>query len=269
MQDSRYLQFIEKPVISTSICDYCGSPLFLGKAKSALCGLCEGYHSHKESGAINPNIGKLSQIQLLIDQSKVEEAKNSLDALILASNDLNLLFGAANIYKTLSDIKYYDRNYNRKGFMEENSTNVYQSLDLTSKSKEMFYKAIRMVADQTKNSPDDKLLYLSFISYMKLKRTIDAERILSSMKAKKSSEKEYANMVYLVETGKEEGHQESIRLMEKGNTNAVYYLARYYVGKKRLKEAKEILDKLTAEVRMPDAVFLLRKINRQIEETRL
>jgi len=269
MQYSKDLESIQTPGPSSARCGCCGSAVFLGRSKEGFCSFCEAHYSYDENSPINPSLEKLSGIQAMLEAGKVEDAEKGLDALVPGSSDIGLLFGAANIYKTLSDMKYYDLNYNGKGFMDENSGNIYHSLDLTSKYKEMFYKAISMIEAQTKGSPDDRLVYLGFMSYMQLKRTLDAERMLSLMKAKKNPERQYAEMVYKVELGREDGYREALELMRKGNPNAVYYLARYYAGKRRLKEAKAILEKLVSKIRMPDAVFLLHKVNRVIEETRL
>jgi hypothetical protein len=269
MQYQNYFEFMDKQGGSTGTCQYCESPISIGKAKEAICSFCEGYFSYGKSIAADPNSGRLSDIQLMVDQSRVEEARKSLDALISAGSNLNLLFAAGSIYKTLSDIKHYDLNYGRKGFMEENSANVYYSLDLTSKYKEVFYKVIRMVSDQTKDAPNDELLYLSFISYVKLKRINDAERILSSMPGSNVMLREYADMVFSVESNGKEGYQKALKLAKEGNTNAIYYLARYYAGKKQLSEAKAILERLNSSIRMPDAIFLLKRVNGILEETKI
>lgn len=90
------------------------------------------------------------------------------------------------------------------------------------------------------------------------------------MKAKKSSlMREYANMVFSVESNKKEGYEYALELIAKGNLNGIFYLARYCINQKELEEAKLILERLTARVRMPDAVSLLHKIDRLLEETRL
>lgn len=270
MEYSKYLQLLEKPKTSTVVCSYCGSFMLLGNSKEGFCHFCEACISIMEDEINDPYLDKLSSIQLLIDGRDFDSAINHLDDLLKGEPNIYLLFGAANIYKTLSDIKYNDLDYNRKGFMEENSSNIYSSLDLTSKSKEMFYKTIRMVEGQIKTSPDENLLYLSFISYIKLKRLLDAEKVTERMKArKKSPGMEYVNMVFCIESGKKEGHQYAMELMSKGNPNAIYYLARSYMSDKKLKEARILLERLTSRVRMPDAIFLLHRIDRLLEETKL
>jgi|GEM_PF-5221342 hypothetical protein len=270
MDYSKYFSLLDRPGASPAICGYCGSYLNLGTLGEGFCHFCEAHINRREEKAKNPEIEKFSAIQLLIDEGNLDYAKKNLDAVTAESNNPNLLFGAGSVYKTLSGLKYGDLDYNRKGFMEENSANIYSSLDLTSKSKEMFYKAIRLISDQTKTSPDDDLLYLSFISYIKLGRLLDAERTLSSMKTQKTSlMSEYANMVFCVESNKKEGYAYTLELMTKENPNGIYYLAKYLLSQKKLSEAKLTLERLSAKVRMPDAVFLLHKIDRLLDEISL
>lgn len=179
MKYSNYLGILDKPGASnlgildksnasTVICSYCGSYLNLSNSEEGFCHFCEAYIYLKEEGTKNPEAEKFFTIQLLIDEKNFDDARKKLDAITAGNTNPNLLFAAGSIYKILSGMKYDDLDYNRKGFMEKNSNNIYSSLDLTSKSKEMFYKTIRLISDQTKNSPDADLLYLSFISYIKL-----------------------------------------------------------------------------------------------------
>lgn len=268
MEYSGYLRLLSGKSHSMTRCQYCGSFVALGGRKEGFCQFCEGYvHSRTHKSG---DLSKLSQIQDLLDSNKTADARAGLDALTSQSSDPILLFGAAHIYGYLSSYKYHDLDYNRKGFMEENSANVYSSLDLTSKSKEMFYKSIRLINDQTKDATGSEPLYLNFVSYIKLKRLFDAGRSLVLLKSHGHDvAREYAEMVYAVESGRKEGKESAIGLIGRGNINAIYYLARCYVKEKKLKEAKSILEKMTGKVRMPDAVFLLHKIDRLLEETKL
>lgn len=259
----------------TAACDCCGSFLMLCNQDEGFCHFCESYLLMGEDEPNNPEVDKFAAIQLLIDQKDVEGAEKRLDKITSGmENQSNpyLLFGAANMYRALADIKYFDLDYHTagRGFMEGNSSNIYHSLDLTTKYKEMFYKAIKLAENQTKTGMDEGLLYLIFISYMKLKRPLDAAKALTSLKhARRSLAKEYMELINAVESGREEGKQDAINMMSKGNPNAVYYLARHYVKQKKLAEAKYLLEKLNSKVRMPDSLYMLHKIDRVLEETRL
>lgn len=270
MEYAKYLGLLDKQHPLSSKCGYCGSSVLLDDQKNGVCHLCEGYISPNILDADTKMVAALSKIQKLIDTGKRDEAIKSLDQLVSESVDPKLLYGSANIYKTISDIQYHDLDYNRKGFMEQNSSNIYSSLDSISKSKEMFYKAIRIMEDKAKSQSSETLLYLSFVSYIKLKRFVDAKKTLSSMKKDEASlARGYADMVYSLETKREDAYMRIVGLIGKGDPNAVYYLARYYVQNKKLKEAKAVLERLTEKVRMPMAVFLLHNVDRLMEETKL
>ena len=127
---SNYLGLLSGIKDSNSKCGFCGSPALLTVKEDGICNFCEAYLS---SDMPRNNVPALSDIQKLIDLGKIEDAKAKTDALVSGSAAPALLYGAANIYSFLSNFKYCDLDYARKGFMEENSANVYYSLDMISK----------------------------------------------------------------------------------------------------------------------------------------
>ncbi len=267
MEYSGYLRLISRKRPVRLRCGSCASSVFIGNQAEGFCQLCESYVPHTEKSA---ETAKLAGIDALLDARELDKARLALDAAVSGSSDPSLLFGAAHLYRLISDYRYYDLDYSRPGFMEENSSNIYASLDMTSKSKEMFYKSLRLAGEMAKTSPSEKLSYMNFISYMRLKRTFEAGKALSSMKPSRNDRLlPYARMLYGIETERKDVRKEAIAMIGRGNVNAIYHLARCYVKEKRLTEAKRILEKLTLKVRMPDAVFLLHRIDRLLEETRL
>ena len=263
---SNYLGLLSGIKDSDSKCGFCGSQVFLTAKNEGVCNFCEAYIPSETPAKYKP---ALSEIQKLIDLGKIEDAKAKADAIISGNMDPSLLYGAANIYSFISDFKYYDLNYSRKGFMEENSANIYYSLDMTSKSKEMFYKAIKTTLGTEGSLNSTQSLYLLSMSNLKLKNSIEAIKYISMMKEDPSLPKEYSRMVYSIETKNKEAYERIASLISKGNANAIYYLAKYYVNNKKLEEAKLILEKFNEKVRMPMSVFLLEKINRLLEEIAL
>ena len=263
---SNYLGLLSDINDSGSKCGFCGSPALLAAKEDGICNFCEAYISNETPTKYKP---ALSEIQRLIDLGKIEDAKAKTDAMVSGNMDPALLYGAACIYSFISDFKYYDLDYARKGFMEENSANIYYSLDMTAKSKEMYYKAISAInnAEGAKNSA--QWLYLLSISNLSLRRYAEAFNYIIAMKEEPSPAREYLRMVYSVQTKKKDAYQMATSLVSKGNLNAAYYLAKYYANNGKLKEARSILGKLNPKVRMPAAVFLLGKIDRLTKETEL
>lgn len=253
-------------------CWICGSPVALTFSNDGICNFCEAYipsDAYLSNKAYVKHATALSEIQKLIDLGNVDDAKAKTDALVSGSTDPVLLYGAANVYSFISDFKYYDMNYSREGFMEQNSANVYYALDMTSRSKDMLYKAIQMTIGAEGSLHDLQSLYLVSMSNLKLKNNVEAIKYISMMQEDPYLPKEYSRMVYSVQTGNKEASGRISSLISKGNANAVYYLAKYYAGSRKLEEAKLILEKLNAKVRMPMSVFLLGKINRLLEEIEL
>lgn len=265
--DNRYLKLLNKQTVSEFDCQFCGSSLALDNENEGICQFCEGYIFTKGYQYAS-SAEKFADIHKMIQYGRVEEAKTALDTLTAKSTDYAFLYGAANIYKLISDLKYHDLNYSRQGFMEENSSNIYYSLDVVAKTKEMFYKVIALINGSQNRSPGSDMLL--FLSYMKLKRHVDAGKTLGSLAAAEQSlEKQYFEMMYSAETDAKDSYGRIRALVSKGNYNAIYYLAKYYAKKRNLDAAKRILDKLNPKIRMPMAIFLSQEVDRLIEETKL
>ncbi len=261
-------------------CSHCGAPVLSLRKKEAVCHFCEGYATTTREELLHENevlYSGLFKVHDLIMAGATDEAQRALDAAIPAIPDSEIapLYGAANIYALLSDYKYYALDYNGKGFMEENSKNIYASLDLTARSKLLLYRALKKVQAADGSASDESLLYLEFISYIKLKRIADAKKTLYKFKDLKAAgfQYEYAQMVYAV-IEEDANASKCLKLMlDKNVPSAFYYLAKYIAKTtkkaKERSEARSILTELMKKCYMPSAAFLLRKIEEAQEETKL
>lgn len=257
----------------SAICYCCGSFLLMCNKAEGFCHFCEAYNLLDGSAPENPMSEKFYGIQMLLESRDYQETENALDKMIKSDGvqqSVTVLFGAASIYRTLADAAYYARDYGLKGFMEQNSFNVYHSLDLTSKYKTLFYKVIKLAETDSGKIFDSNMAYLGFVSCLKVKNYHKARKFLESLqKAAKGLELEYAEVAFAVDSGNSINPEAILSLISRGSSNSIYYLAKSYIKKKQVVNAKSILERLNSRVNMPDSVYLLGRINQFLKETEL
>ena len=188
------------------------------------------------------------------------------------------LFGAASIYSILSDYTYNSVNYNLEGFMYQNADNrndeydknKYNAMHLLSKSKEYLFDALYVINSQGKNV-DQRALFLQFMANMKLNRFVQAYKLLNGLGNSKQENLmlQYAYMAYNVETNAEGAEQTIERLVQRGELNALYYLARHLLNNGSPAAASMILHALLGRTEMPFAARLLTKTQDVLEKTKL
>ncbi len=273
MKKQNYTNHTPSTANPTATCYCCGSFILMSNKDAGFCHFCEAYNLLNDNMPENPIADKFYAIQMLIESNDPLEAEKILDkALKSAEVQQNpaVLFGAASIYRNLADAYYYNLDYNRKGFMEENSSNIYHSLDLTSKYKTLFYKLIRIAEPSLELPSDPNLIYLAFISCLKLKNYQKAKKFLDALsRIAKGPEIEYAEIALEVDSKTGIKPEKILNMISKGNSNSLYYLAKNNVKLKKFKEAKSLLERLNSRVNMPDSRYLLLKIERFLKETEL
>lgn len=256
----------------TSIkCIYCGSET-LSNGTEALCHFCEGYVSVAEPVG-SSDMEALGAIQTSILGNDINKARELLEKYAGkdSGSDVNRLYGYANFYRFFSDYVYYDRNYAGKGFMEQNSANIYDSLDLTAKSKEFFHKLAYVIEHDEHMAKEQKMLHMQFIANIKLKRLFYAKKALDKMYEVNGKDllATYDSMVYAVESNDKDAQQLINEVAKQDILNAFYYMARYLVNNKEIAHADNILAALINKCHMPVALFMLHKIRVLEEETAL
>jgi hypothetical protein len=273
MKKQDYIRPISTTANPSATCYCCGSFILMSDKDTGFCHFCEAYNLLDENIPENSLSDKFYAIQMLIESNDPAEAEKTLDKILKyaeVQQNPAALFGAASIYRNLADAYYYNLDYNRHGFMEENSSNIYHSLDLTSKYKTLFYKLIRMAEPNLEMPSDSNLIYLAFFSCLKLKNYHKAKKFLNALsRISKGLEVEYAEIAFEVDSGNGIKPEKIFNMVSKGNSNSLYYLAKNNVKLKRFKEAKSILERLNSRVNMPDSRYLLLKIEKFMKETEL
>lgn len=264
---NKYISGINGSDIFELTCPHCGAVTHSAKGKSVFCNFCEQYINITDA-AITKEAGAevaFAQISGSLSAGRYEDAENRVAQLVKGTEDPKLNYMSAISYLYLSDARYHDRDYNLRGFMEKNADNVRESLELISKSKEHFYKAIKLVRYELDRDVmvDESTLFIKFISEIRLKRFVDSSKTLRLLRGSgaQSLIGEYADMVYYVEADRVVAEEVLPSLLSRNEINAFYYLAKHLATKKRLDEAEKVLKWLSGITNMMMAQELLRKIH--------
>ena len=229
---------------SMKVCSYCGRST-LAYGNTYFCNFCELYNGELPVGSelsINPELlSNMQSASQLLAQKQFSEAEKSIDQFASAAVNPMVLYVAAVLYRYLSDAFYFNVNYNLNGFMELNSENREKSLQLTAKSKEYFFKAIHAI-DSSPEPKSDLLLFVRFMSLVKLGRLVEAKKALSDLSSKQAQLYGYASMVYSVESNSRQALALVNKQLASGNVNAIYYLSKYLAANGKSDEAQQVLE---------------------------
>ncbi len=258
--DSKYITLIKKTSQSLFpiICNNCGSKTLIPN-NLGVCTVCELIIIKEESDSQ----GKLFETVIpLLTKNSVIEASKALDGLSKSATTPSISYILGVFYGILSDYAYFNLNYNGKGFMEENSSNKYLSLDLTSKSKEFFFRALKLISKLEQKGND--ILYLEFMTNIKLGRIFYALNSLKALNANKTEAYcNYANMVYAVES-KRKDSESFVKPMFSTSLNSFFYLSKVFTQKKKLEDAITILKFINENVNMPISYAYLIKLESMV-----
>jgi uncharacterized Zn finger protein (UPF0148 family) len=262
----KYIDAIKKAEIFELTCPNCGALTRYTKGKSVFCNFCEQYINISEAEIANETGVEIqfAEVSAAIREGAYEEAEKKAALLSKGKKDPELMYLSALAYLCISDAAYHETDYNLRGFMEQNSDNIRRGLDLTSKWKEYFYKAIKIVKYEIGRdvAVDGSLLFVKFMSEIRLKRFVDAEKTLKLLHGSgiQSDLSEYADMVYNVEAGRPVAERVLPNLLSKGEMNSFYYLAKHLAMQSRLDEAETVAKWLNRITNMCMAKELSRKI---------
>jgi hypothetical protein len=243
-----------------------------------MCNFCEAYiqnvqKSHSGSKADQ----ELIDIHVAMASNEWLKAFSILEAYDPKGDPVKL-YGASSIYAILSDYVYNSVDYTLPGFMYSNADNrndeydknKYNSMHLLSKSKELLFELLFDGGSRIRKN-DEELIFLAFMSEIKLNRFVQASKILKSILAFGRDDiiTRYALMVYLVETKNHAATRALDKILSRQELNSLYYLARYMLDNNEIETAREVLERLLGRSEMPAGVRLFAKVQQSLEEGKL
>lgn len=255
----KYLDLLRSAGYHTSTCHFCGAQT-ASVSDEVFCTCCE---SRVNLGIASPYPDISASLSKLSGDALNGNTKG-LDAFLESRKQGELppqiMYGIGNLYMHASSYRYSMRNYSGQGFMEDNSVGIYESLALTSKSRESFFKALDALdKDATGGSG---ALYLRFMINMRLKRFFYAGKILENVDPidENNAIWRYSKMIYAVITRSKNADAQVASALNTGEPNTFYYLSVHLMHKKRFEDAEALLSELFYKTGMPSAKYLLGNI---------
>lgn len=266
LEYKRYLQDINTVSVLDLTCPHCGATTKSAGGNDAFCNFCEQHIVVPESEIEKEKGAEIAfmEIHSAVAGNDWQGAVQKAEQLLKGSSDPRIFYLSALLYESFSNLKFHTKDYNRLGFMEENAVNIRESLDLTFKWKEYFFKTIRLVNDEIKKNSgaEESLVFIKFMSEIKLKKFVDAARTLKALGGAGVEDRanDYAKMVYNVEADTKEAEASLRKQLARNEVNAFYYLAKHLAKQKRLDEANALLRKLNERANIFMAQELLNKV---------
>ena len=255
----KYIASLESLRKTASIveCNNCGSKT-LTNGTVSICNFCELAVMSSMDYSVNAELFK--SISILIDKGMIAEALSSLNNFSKSASDPISVYVTGVFYEFISNYMYNNINYSRAGFMEENSLNIYASLDMISKAKEQFFKTLSLISSSTSKESD--IFYLEFITNIKLKRSFNAKMSLKELNSHKTGEtyNAYSNMVYAVTSRNKNAELFINPVIKRGEVNVFYYISKYFAENKKIEDSILLLSELIKAARMPMAFYFLKKV---------
>lgn len=272
LDGKKYLRQLMELELTAIGCPHCGSQTISAGGKSTFCNFCE-QHTDVFSAGDKDAQAAFAPVVSSMAANSLDEARKNADRLLKNNSAPRQLYLLSQFYLYFSNLKYYQRDYALQGFMEANADNISSSLDLTSRWKECYFKAIKIVEGElTKNMQvEPELVFIKFMSEMKLQKLVDAANTLVNLERldKRGLLIEYATMVYNAEKRTQKSEPNLSKMLANKEINSFYYLAKYLAKRKKLEESEKILQKLSESTKIFVAEELLNKVRATLEASKM
>lgn len=271
----RYLRMLSQSKPFSQRCPHCGSTTLSVSGKAAFCNFCEQHVDILSSGALEATSAEIPFASVLnaVKAGNWEEAGKGADLLMKGNKYPGQLYLLGVFYRRFSTLKFQSKDYNQMGFMLPNARNIRDSLDLTTRWKECFFKTIKMVGDELKANIqiEPELVFIKFMSEIRVGKLVDASSTLQTLQSldKRGTLSEYALLVFSVEKDTKQAEASLIKALEQGETNAYYYLSKYLAKHNKLAEAEVLLQKLGETTEVSMAAELMHRIKLTEEASRM
>ncbi|MDE1846237.1 MAG: hypothetical protein KGH53_03085 [Candidatus Micrarchaeota archaeon] len=263
----RELKLLEKEPAEQFRCGYCGTQVPSYNPQFGICQLCELY-TDKSAKELKKNAqltDLLDSLQSSIASGNQNDALKSFETLFASTKNAGVLLASAMLHLSIADEEFGKRDYQTpNGYMEENSAHSKAALAHYSSAKALFFKAISVADMEIKTNPDSNLLYIKFLSQLRLGQLRGAKNSLEALNAnaKGLPITLYSNLLYSCAMNDKKLVPPFEAVLQLGTLPAFYYYADFLANKNDLGAAKKILIKLLKYAEMSAAKKLLSGIER-------
>lgn len=269
MEDvTRYMDAIDKAGQGGGIlvCRYCGTRN-RSAYDHAICIRCEQFVDSTMNmlEAKDPSLLKsLENIDAALDNRDYESAIKEYDPIFSQRKDPGFLYAEALIYIAYSNYETSLIDYDKEGYMEENSVHRLDSIRLMSQAKLLLNKTVYALNSNAGEGDTPNKRYLTFLSQVKLGQLRGAMMNFSALDKPESNElHSYAGMVFhSANDDIDKALELSTTMIKSGKNvlNAAYYYAFCLFRKNKLKDSARILNRLRQYLDNPNIGELAKKL---------
>ncbi len=253
-------------------CIYCGTETYVLN-NIGICSNCENIISLPSSVLIKQDPEAVSKISAIneklsnqnITETDFEEAIKIYDELIAKKNNLGYLYAKALLLIKYSNYLINQINYNKQGFMDENSELNEKSIKLVSDSKLLLYKIISTCnANINSNINSFNEIYLMFLANIKLNNFKAAQSSLNLIKNfNEIFILEYSQLIFNIAIKNYENatnNAKNLLMHDNFSINALFYYSFVLFNKKEFKQSKNILQQLQKYIKNDNIKNLIQDI---------
>ncbi|MGC9190687.1 MAG: hypothetical protein ACP5FR_02115 [Candidatus Micrarchaeia archaeon] len=256
-----------KSMQKNNYCTHCGA-MTASLGNMAICSRCEAIAQQApiKSEATELLKSKLDDIRASINSHQYDKAIAGYEELFTSTKDPLYLYVEALAYIEHSNDEIAMVDYNKPGFMEENSLHKANSIALFSKAKELLAKSSSMLLADMKNGVSTQNLYHFFLVNMKFG---DTAAVNSASEAIGKSADKYMHTYTLMRLSISKGNYEKALIQSESLLKAnwqpvvvLYYVAYALFKRRDFDKAYEILKYIEPQIESGRASALLREIEK-------
>ncbi len=244
-------------------CPYCGNVIITKDGSYFACPFCEMHSNEVQVSKQRDDLkGLLASKNKLISSNAWDDAAKIVEQILLLDPSPQMIYASAVFYESFSNYCWHDVNYSLGGYMEQNSINREKSWMLTSKSKTLLYRDIKICGDEIKSGKETDITFIKFLAEMKVSKFAQAKDTLDIIMESSTlpRAKDHAGMSYYSQINDQKNAIKYIDLMLTTDLSAFYYLSKLLVKNRRNDDADKILVPFVEKTSMPKAMELLFKI---------
>jgi ribosomal protein L37AE/L43A len=247
-------------------CPYCANDTFTANPGAYwICSHCESAIYGPSVASNRGNAQAVSAINAMMEKGDYKTAAAEYEKIAKTTGGVVYWYRTGLIYFECSNAEISQIRYDRRGFMEENSTHRDNAALATSRAKLMFYKAVRMCEDSFDQGVADPQVAFAYVmlgakvdNLRYIKKGISVLKIYNV-----SALVEYASMILGTATKNYDEillHAANLLTVGMFTVNAFYYMSWALFKKRRPEDALLILHKLSQFVHTPSVNALIKEI---------
>lgn len=252
------------------MCEYCGTET-PSIGSMCMCSNCECLVTTGRTVLEKKDhllLDALDRINASVGVDKYDDAISIYTGLIAEKRLPMLMYAAAITYTKYSNYEITKIGYMQPGFMEENTLHRDKAAKLVSSAKRLLTKSISVSNAEIKGGGSFDMIYGRFLAQMKMGSIKGAKNSVDMLeKAGNEYVYDYARMVFESRMEKYDNVMRSAETLmgnERFSVNAFYYIGLALFKKRKIKEARQVLQPLNGLLKSGNLDALLFEVDCQL-----